>query len=64
MINYEPTFLVTPKEEEALIPGPGFAGDPGARFGSAAPLEYEALVRSDIPTGSWSLNMSCGSVDI
>ena len=34
------------------------AGDPGARFGSAAPLKYErnwsmkSLVRSDVPTGS------------
>ena len=42
------------------------AGDPGARFGSAPPLEIRllVLVRSDIFTGSWSLNMSCGSVDI
>ena len=40
------------------------AGDPGARFGSAAPLEYE--VTEEIGHPHWELvfERSCGSVDI
>ena len=65
VINYEPTFQVTLKEEEALIPGPGLLLE--TRVRDSARLHHwsmRLLMRSDIPTGSWSLNMSCGSVDI
>ena len=53
------------KEEEALIPGPGLLLE--TRVRDSARLHHwsmRLLMRSDIPTGSWSLNMSCGSVDI
>ena len=65
MINYGPTFQVTLMEEEALTPGPGLLLE--TRVLDSARLHHwsmRLLMRSDIPTGSWSLNMSCGSVDI
>ena len=49
MNNYESTSLVTLMEEEALIPGLGI----GARFGSAALLEYE--VTGEIERSHWEL---------
>ena len=50
MNNYEPTSLVTLKEEGALIPGPRFVA---GGFGSAAPLEYE--VTGEIGRPHWEL---------
>ena len=40
------------------------AGDPVQDSARLHHWSMRLLMRSDIPTGSWSLNMSCGSVDI
>ena len=53
MKNYEPTSLVTLKEEEALIPGPGLLRETPVQ--DSALLHHwsmRSLVRSDVPTGS------------